>query len=159
MLEPWVAGTDMEFVVVQSRRILLSYRHWLKRDLMTAAGSAEDQARMLFEAPFVVASSDAAADPILNYGNQAALALWELSWPQFTQTPGRETAEPMEREARARFLSEVKRSGFIENYQGIRISGTGRRFKIERATVWNLLDERGRFCGQAVMFKDWSYLP
>ena len=147
-----------EFIVEQCRRILLSYRHWLKRDLITAMGSAEDQARMLFEAPFVAASSDAAADPILNYGNQAALDLWELPWSKFTQTLGRETAEPMEREARARFLNEVKQNGFIKNYQGIRISSTGRRFKIERATVWNLLDEHGLFCGQAVMFRDWSYL-
>lgn len=37
-------------------------------------------ARRLFEAPFVVVSHNAAADPILTYGNRAALPLWETNW-------------------------------------------------------------------------------
>ena len=146
------------FLNSQTQLILDNYRRWTGLDLIPRTGSPEAQAKALFEASFVVASANAAADPVLNYGNQAALNLWELSWEQFTRTPGRNTAEPMEREARARFLDEVRRNGFVENYQGVRISSSGRRFKIERATVWNLLDEKGEFQGQAVTFSGWKYL-
>ncbi len=146
-----------DFVVQQSELIASSYKHWLGRHLVPPL-SADDTAAAIFKAPFVIASTDTSTDPVLNYGNREALKLWELTWTEFTQTPGRKTAEPMEREARARFLDEVKRNGFIDNYAGIRISSTGRRFEIHRATVWNLIDEEGEFQGQAVYFKEWTYV-
>ena len=49
-------------------------------------------------------------------------------------------------------------NGFIDDYAGIRISKTGRRFRIAQATVWNLLDERGIYSGQAAMFLRWEFL-
>ena len=98
------------------------------------------------------------ADPVLNYGNHAALTLWEMSWEEFTGTPSRLTAEPPNREERARLLETVTRRGFIDDYSGVRISKTGRRFRIARATVWNLLTEDGQPCGQAAMFDHWEYL-
>jgi hypothetical protein len=55
-----------------------------------------------------------------------------------------------------RLLDDVERQGFIENYSGIRISKTGRRFRIVNATVFNLLDETGRHLGQAATFEDWQ---
>jgi len=99
-----------------------------------------------------VASAGTEADPILNYGNQKALALWEMDWAAFTKTPGRKTAEAMERGERAKFLDEVKKKGYIDNYCGVRISSTGRRFEIKQATVWNLMDSKGQYAGQAVTF-------
>ncbi len=72
--------------------------------------------------------------------------------------PSRLSAEPMEREQRARLLEQVKRHGFIDTYSGIRISATGRRFRIRSATVWNVIDVHGAPAGQAVMFRDWEYL-
>jgi hypothetical protein len=35
---------------------------------------------------------------------------------------------------------------------------TGRRFRITRATVWNLLTEDGKPCVQAAMSDRWEYL-
>jgi len=55
-------------------------------------------------------------------------------------------------------LERVNRRGFIDDYSGIRISATGRRFRIQRATVWNVIDTHGAPAGQAVMFRDWKYL-
>jgi hypothetical protein len=46
----------------------------------------------------------------------------------------------------------VGRDGFIDDYAGTRISATGRRFRIERAVVWNLIDAAGVRHGQAAMF-------
>ena len=115
-------------------------------------------AKKVFDASFVVVSHGTEADPILNYGNRAALSLWEMSWEELTRTPSRLTAEAPNREERARLLDAVMRRGFIDDYSGVRISKTGRRFLIGRATVWNLITEEGTLCGQAAMFDHWEFI-
>jgi hypothetical protein len=55
-------------------------------------------------------------------------------------------------------LSEVSSRGYINDYRGVRVAKNGRRFLIERATVWNLLDESGAPYGQAATFNEWRYL-
>lgn len=147
-------------VIRQCGRIIASFRHFLRRDLLTTAVDAppEAQARALYFAPFVVVSHGTEADPVLNFGNQAALNLWEMDWAALTSTPSRLTAEPVERAERARLMAEVTRNGYIDNYRGVRISRTGKRFRIERAIVWNLLDEHGAACGQAATFDNWQTL-
>ncbi len=149
---------DIQVVLPQTETILRSYRHWLRKDLITPKGGVLDQATALLHAPFVVAAANAEADPILVYGNQKALDLWELPWGKFIRTLARKTAEPMEQEDRDRFLAEVRKNGFVTDYSGIRISSTGRRFRIRQATVWNLLDEGNRYCGQAASFDRWDDL-
>ena len=94
----------------------------------------------------------------MNYGNQAAQTLWEMSWEDLTRTPSRFTAEAPNREERARLLAEVTRRGYIDNYSGVRIAKSGRRFRIAHATVRNLLDAAGAPCGQAAMFGQWEFL-
>jgi hypothetical protein len=143
-------------MIRQSQIILDSYRHWLARELLPRSGDTADDAERLFEAPFVVVSHDTSDDPVLNYGNAAALALWEMSFEQFTQTPSRLTAEPTHRDERARLLERTARNGYVDDYQGIRISSTGRRFRIEQAIVWNLLDSAGNPAGQAATFQELS---
>jgi hypothetical protein len=106
----------------------------------------------------VVVSHGIEPDPVLNYGNRAALRLWEMSWEEFTRTPSRLTAEAPDRVERARLLQAVSQHGCIEDYSGVRISRTGRRFKIARATVWNLLSDSGEPCGQAAVFDQWQEL-
>ncbi len=138
--------------------LLHSYRRWTRRELITAAVSPEKCAEALFHAPFVVLSHGTQEDPILNYGNQAALNLWEMTWEKFTSMPSRLTAEPINREERARFLAQVTRHGYTDTYRGVRISGSGRRFLIEQATVWNILDANGKYIGQAATFNRWTYL-
>ena len=98
------------------------------------------------------------ADPVLNYGNQSALNLWEVSWEELTRTPSRLTAELPEREERARLLAAVNERGFIDDYSGVRISKSGKRFRISRATVWNLVTEGSECCGQAATFDQWEFL-
>ncbi len=144
---------DFDFLIKQTRLILSSYRHWTGKALCPEDPSGEKLVKAVFFAPFVVASAGTEKDPVLNYGNQKALELWEMDWKAFTQTPGRHTAEAMEREARQKFLETVKRQGYVDDYKGIRISSTGRRFEIQQATVWNLIDKDGSFAGQAVTFE------
>lgn len=111
----------------------------------------------LFQADFILVSHNGAADPILNYGNAAALKLWELSWEDFTKTPSRYTAEEDLRADRREMLMRAKETGLIRDYSGVRISSSGRRFMIRNAWVWTLM-ENGLPKGQAAMFRDWEYL-
>jgi hypothetical protein len=144
--------------VRHTQRLLDSYARWLGRELVPRRGTPEDQALALFAAPFVAVSHDTSADPVLNYGNQTALDLWELDVASLRQTPSRLTAEPVHRDERARLIARTAREGFVDDYQGVRISSTGQRFRIDRAIVWNLLDERGKHCGQAATFAEWHWL-
>lgn len=138
--------------------LLDSFARLLGRELISRQGSAEVQAERLFQAPFVVVSHGTEADPILNYGNAAALALWEMDLATLTRTPSRLTAEPVHRDERARLLERTRRDGFVDDYAGIRISSTGRRFRIELAIVWNLVDAAGIHRGQAATFDRWTPL-
>ncbi|MEK7299864.1 MAG: MEKHLA domain-containing protein [Nitrospirota bacterium] len=143
-------------VVTWSQLLLDSFRRWTGKDLLPRTGSPEEQAQALFAAPFVVVSHDTQADPILNYGNQQALDLWELSWAQLTSTPSRLTAESMNRDERARMLAVAEKQGYYSGYRGIRISSTGKRFLVEDATVWNVVDGKGIRVGQAATFACWT---
>ncbi|MCY4488670.1 MAG: MEKHLA domain-containing protein [Deltaproteobacteria bacterium] len=140
------------------RWLLDSYALWLRRELIDRSGDIQAQSDRLFSAPFVVVSHLDSDDPILNYGNRRALDLWEMTWAQLTATPSRLTAEPVNREERARMLGRVTTHGFVDDYRGVRISRTGRRFLVEQATVWNVLDEGGARRGQAAAFSRWTAL-
>lgn len=144
------------FSVDHVQLLLDSFARLLCRQLVARHGSANEQAEQLFQAPFVVVSHGTEADPVLNYGNAAALALWEMNWDELTRTPSRLTAEPVHRDERARLLARTREHGFVDDYSGIRISKTGRRFRIEQAIVWNLTDENGVHHGQAATFDRWT---
>jgi hypothetical protein len=147
-----------DFVKVQTARLARSLKHWTGRELLPGISDPVELAQKVFEAPFVLVSHGTEADPVLNYGNAAALALWEMSWEELKRTPSRLTAEAPNREERAKLLETVSRYGFIDDYSGVRISKSGRRFRIERATVWNLLTTEGNPCGQAAMFDRWEFI-
>jgi hypothetical protein len=115
-------------------------------------------AEAVFSASFVLVSHGTEPDPVLNYGNAAALKLWEVTWEELTRMPSRLTAEEPNREERARLLEGVTRRGFTDDYSGVRVSKSGKRFRIDRATVWNVSTEDGKPCGQAAIFRDWSFL-
>lgn len=152
-------GFTSEGGVVEHVQLLLdSFARLLGRQLVVREGSAEQQADRLFQAPFVVVSHGTEADPILNYGNEAALALWEMTAEELRRTPSRLTAEPVHRDERARLLERTRRDGYADDYAGIRVSKTGRRFRIEQAIVWNLTDAAGTHHGQAATFDRWTPL-
>ncbi len=146
-------------MIEHSQLLLDSFARLVGRELVSRAGSASEQAERLFAAPFVVVSHDTEADPVLSYGNAAALALWEMTPEQLTRTPSRLTAEPVHRDERARLLERTRRDGYVDDYSGVRISATGKRFRIEQAIVWNLVDAAGNHRGQAATFDAWTPLP
>ncbi len=151
-------GAHNGFLRAQAGQLCASYRRWTGRDLLAAEVPAEELGRVLYEAPLVVAAHDTQADPVFNYANRLALTLWESTWEAFTAMPSRLSAEPVAQAERRRFLARVTAHGFIDDYAGIRISTRGRRFRIRGATVWNVVDARGEYRGQAVVFRHWEYL-
>jgi hypothetical protein len=153
-VEPW-SSPDW---VARARLLIESFRRRLGRDLLATTGSDLVTAETLFRAPFVVVAHGTGADPLLTYANAAALRLWEMEPDTLIRTPSRLTAEPVHRDERARILDRTLREGFIDDYSGVRISRTGRKFMIERAIVWNLDDGSGRLVGQAAMFDRWTPL-
>jgi hypothetical protein len=145
-------------LVAHTRLLLDSFARWVGRELIPRDCAAGEESRRLFEAAFVVVSHGTEPDPVLNYGNRAALSLWETDLATFVRTPSRLTAEPVHRDERARLLERTRRDGYVDDYAGIRISRSGRRFRIEQAIVWNLVDERGVHRGQAATFDRWTSL-
>jgi hypothetical protein len=141
-----------------TQRLLNSYRHWTGRELIERIDEPDVQAHRLFQAPFVVVSHGAETDPVLNYGNRMALDLWEMTWDQLVQTPSRLTAEPINRAEREWMLEQAKTRGYLDTYRGVRITSTGRRFLVENALIWNIVDAEGRRVGQAATFSTWTFL-
>lgn len=154
-------GPDAEGVRELVQWIQRSYTRWTGRAFPVdpaAYGEHAGFARAVFDGPFVLLSHGEGPDPILNYGNRMALELWEMDWATFTSTPSRLSAEAPDRAERARLLQTVTARGFIDDYAGVRISRTGRRFRIEDVTVWNWQSRCGDRRGQAALFLSWEYL-
>lgn len=145
---------DNDFLVEHARLLFDSYRRLLGREL-APPGESVARAKALYEAPFVVVSHDTAADPIFNYANLAAQRLFELDWEAFTALPSRLSAGPIHRDERRRLLERVMRDGYIDDYAGIRVTKSGRQFRIDAAVVWNVLDAEGKYTGQAAAFSRW----
>ena len=155
---PPAPGPDNYYWVDHINRLRQSYRTLLGEDLVEPTLDALEAAKTIFHAPYVVVSHGTEADPIFNYGNQAALALFELSWAELTALPSRQSAEPPNQSERAALLAAVTTQGFIRHYSGIRMAKSGRRFRIQDVTVWNLTDEAGAYYGQAAIYSQWEYL-
>lgn len=135
-----------------------SYQKLLGNALIQDNHPHEILAKALFYAPFVIVSHNTAVDPIFNYANLKALELFGFGWDEFVQLPSRLSAEAIHQSEREKLLAEVNRKGYLDNYQGIRITKTGSRFLIKNAVVWNLIDETGRYAGQAAKFGEWEFL-
>ncbi len=142
------------FQAAHAALIMESFARLLSRPLL--ADGADAQA--LYHSDMIVLSHDGATDPVLTYGNLAAQRLWEMSWEALTSLPSRLTAEPTERALRDAMFAQMRAKGFIEDYAGIRISATGKRFEIRNAVIWPLLDEDGLKRGEAACFSDYAFL-
>ncbi|CAI8312839.1 MAG: Uncharacterised protein [Opitutia bacterium UBA7350] len=135
--------------------LLDNYHRCFGEDLVSRSA---DEAAVLMRAKFVVLSHGTESDPVFNYGNEAAQALFEMDWNTLTALPSRSSAEAMHQSERAAFLKAVQEQGYSEGYGGVRMSASGKRFRIAGARVWNLLDAQGTTLGQAATFSEWEAL-
>jgi hypothetical protein len=140
------------------RAVRASLRSLTGRDLLPEHPAAIDDATLIRElggARFVLLCHDTRPDPVFLYGNQTALDLFEVSWHELTTMPSRLSAEPLARDERTAMLERVATDGYIDDYRGVRVSSSGRRFLIEQAVVWEVVDSAGRRWGQAALFDRW----
>lgn len=144
--------------IAQVRLLRDNLRRLTGQELCDPSLDDEQAGRQIFHAPFALVSHNTRPDPVFNYGNLTALNLFGMSWEEFTALPSRLSAEAPDRAERARLLAEVTTKGFISDYSGVRVAKSGQRFRIERAVVWNLHDDKGIYRGQAAMFDEWHPL-
>ena len=146
------------FQANSAQLILSSYRALTGQSLIGEDSLGVSAAEALYRAPVVILAHDATTDPVFFYANLAAQTLFELPWCDLVRLPSRLSAEPLARDERARLLEEVSRQGYIDNYAGVRISRSGKRFRIRQATVWNLVTPDTAVRGQAAAFSRWDFL-
>lgn len=148
-MPPW---TDDE-LQTRARWILRSYRKWSGEDLVAGATDGDDErARALFDAPVAVLAHDRQDDPLCIYANAAALEAFELRIEDAPTFPTRRTAEPDARAERSVALAGAADAGLVSGYSGIRVSTTGRRFRLNDGRIWTVLDDDGQPVGQAAAF-------
>ncbi|WP_282076994.1 MEKHLA domain-containing protein [Epibacterium ulvae] len=143
MKEPSAANA---FQAEQARLIVTSYQQVVGETFPVA------EPEELYHAPFAVLSHNTDADPVLTYGNLFAQELFEVRWGDLVTMHSKNTAEQVHRNERNRMFETMRAQGYIRNYQGVRISASGKRFEIQNATIWPLLDTEGKKQGEAAFF-------
>ncbi|KZM45987.1 MEKHLA domain-containing protein [Marinomonas sp. SBI22] len=150
------------FYIEHGVRLVESYKRLTSNDLLTYNGMNSDASLSIIEqldnAPFVLLSHGLGDDPIFNFGNKSALELFEIDWQGLTKMPSRLSAETINQADREYLLETVTRQGYIDDYSGVRISAKGKRFMIKQAIVWNIIDAKGGYFGQAAIFSHWGFL-
>lgn len=143
---------------LQRLQLVVTSYHRLTGRHLVAEGNP-DLWQACWSAARVIVAHGTEVDPIFFYGNALALSRFELDFAAFTHLPSRYSAEPLLREERAALLARVHEHGFIDDYAGVRIAASGKRFRIEQAVVWNVFDEDGQRHGQAATFERWQPVP
>jgi len=151
---PYLSSNQITYVSF----LLSSYQRWTGYALIDSALTLTQQAEALYHAPFVVVSHNTLADPVFCYANITAQTLWNLSWEQFTQLPSRLSAQEDAQGERERLLERATRDGYVDDYQGVRVTSDGKRFKIADCVLWNVVDDHDLKIGQAATFSSWEWL-
>jgi hypothetical protein len=136
--------------------IAASFARLAGRPLVEETPSGIEQAMWL--APHAIVAHGTEAEPRFFYGNRVALEVFAMTASDFIGLASDRSAEPALREARAKMLAGLDGAGIVHGYAGVRIAADGRRFAINGADVWNLVDERGQRHGQAATFAAWRFL-
>lgn len=155
MSDPWLSDE----VVQRCGWLAAGFRRWTGRELLAdLAHHPIALARALYDAPQVIVAHGTQADPVFWFANRTAQRLWEVDWATFIRTPSRQSVEAGEHDDRERLLARAQAHGYVDDYQGVRISASGRRFRIQNVVLWNLRNEHDQPAGQAATFADWTFL-
>ena len=137
--------------------LVSSFKLLTGKNILVSGNDIDSISREIYFAPFAVMSHGTETDPVFNYANQCALDLFEITWENFIKLPSRYSAEADSQDERERILKQVAENGYADDYTGVRISNEGRRFQINNATVWNVINQ-DRYYGQAALICDWAFL-
>jgi PAS domain-containing protein len=146
-----VAATNAVWDTPDCRRWIglmqASYRRWQGASTFSECSPAE-----VYAHADVVLSHAQADDPCFVYANAAAQRIWGYSWDQFLGMPSRLSAPPELRAVRNSLLAEGLRHGVVIAKDLVRITATGRRFRVAEVTLWNVCDEHDHIVGQAATY-------
>lgn len=145
-------------IVEHCNLLINSYRKLVNKDLIPISDNALENSFQLFHAPFILVSHGIEKDPIFNYANEKALKTWEMKWEEFVGLPSRFSVEKVETDDREKLLAEAQVKGYVSNYLGIRITKSGKRFKIIDTILYNLTNEEGNYKGQAAVIPIWEFI-
>jgi hypothetical protein len=140
-LTTWTAGVAAHELLLARTHLRTTGRELapgLDEAALAGADAATRAHELLWNADWVLLSHGTEPSPVLNYGNRAAMELFELDWDRLTALESRYTAPPDLVEERADVLRRVREAGFVDDYRGTRVSATGKRFVIERVTLWEV---------------------
>lgn len=103
---------------------------------------------------YVLITHGTEADPIYNFGNNAALAAFFRSWESLVAMPSAQSVvlRSIDEEMRIILMKKVTDDGFVEGASGIRVRDDGAYIKLVDAIVWNCHDKSGAKIGQAAFF-------
>lgn len=152
-----IPSINNSFHVDHAGLLIRSFNLVTGKTLLPVTVGVDEYSQALFNAPFAVISHGTESDPVFNYANQCALDLFEMTWQEFTQLPSRFSAEPDSQAERNRVLQRVSECGYVDDYNGVRISSQGKRFQVRDVIVWNVL-EQDHYYGQAALIRNWTYL-
>lgn len=148
-------------VIMHNLLLIESYFRKTQRPLFDEEIDISKASQALWEAPFAVVAHDTSEpEPLFVYANAKALDLFETEWEQFTGgIPSTRSADPEQevQEERSALLNKVLEQGYCDDYQGWRRSLKGTRFKISKATVFNVDSPSGQRVGQAAVIREWEY--
>ncbi len=142
-------------IIRYSQWLAEGFYHWTGQLLLPVC---DDLASALYYAPFALVAHGTQPDPVFCYANLTAQRLWNMDWHDFTCLPSRLSAEPDVAGDRQRLLDMAARQGYVEHYQGVRVTRDGKRFMIRDTLLWNVMDGTGAMQGQAARINAWEWL-
>jgi hypothetical protein len=136
-------------VIMQNLLLIESYFRKTGRPLFDHEFEIQDVAQLLWEAPFALVSHDTSEDPKVTYANRACLDLFEAEWDEMIGVPSKNTApeEGEIRDERSAMLKEALKNGYVDDYQGVRVSFKGNTFTISNSTIFTIESPGGRCDG------------
>lgn len=152
-----IPGAENHYHQAHVELLLASYQRLLHKPLLLARDQSLGQ--QVYQAGFALLSHNTDADPLFNYANRTALELFEFSWSELIGLPSRYSVEADNQQKRQQLLDQVGERGYMEQYSGVRIAKSGRRFFINNVVLWNVYDDQGTHHGLAACFDDWAFLP
>ncbi len=141
--------------------VSISHKKYLAKPVLEPEPSEEQRAAAFWEVPFVLMVHDDSEQCLLEYGNKAALALFEMEYLDFFGTSSFAIVAPDETVQQDWIWAMRDVEERFEKYTVVpklrMMSSTGRPFVAKDVLVFRVDSLEDEPIGQAVMFSKWQY--
>lgn len=101
---------------------------------------------------FGILSHGTQQDPIYNYGNWAALTLFDYSLEELCQTPSRYSTVESLMDDREKLIQQINDVGYGTISDAVRQTTNGSLFVIQKIWIWHVYHPDGRRIGLAALY-------